>query len=90
MIKTRISVYHEAFDLYFSKTIDIPFALVPGMEVFPAPSSAWSQLRVVSSAWYHDMQELFVDTEWSGLSEQLNGNKEKLQTFMEKDGWEVG
>ena len=80
MIKTEL--IFDCDDSFLTRTVSVPFALVPGMEIVLDDPAWWSSFVVVSASWEAKKCELRCWVEFLG-DDQADAAIER----MIQDGW---
>lgn len=83
MISTRI--YIDGESATYCKTIEVPFPLVPGMQIMVGEPSDWNHLEIETVCWKTSESVLVCSCDWVSLSESLS-NKQ-VHDWLVQDGW---
>jgi len=69
-----------------TQSIEIPFPLVPGMELMLSPSAWWSQFIVDTAQWCVDRNEMVCWLKFTGIGD-LVVNPGEVRDLLLKYGW---
>jgi len=83
MISTRI--YIDAESATYCKTIDVPFPLVPGMQIIVGEPSDLNHLEIETACWETSESVLVCWSNWVSLRESLSDKQ--VHDWLVKDGW---